>query len=316
MRFLVLAAPIALIGLVVALLRRTVVTVAGGDHPGVVAIARHTRRWRVLGLVAGVVAAVLLLTLGERVDALGRLSALAPVALGAGVLLGTIAGELTARAPVGVRRSAAVETRRLAPLVPRAPAVVLGAGSALLVGALAAGTAWGSADDLGRAGRALSMTCTQVLPDLGTTTVGSSRGPWPGSFYSVPLFLALLVLAALVVVALRVIVRRPRPEVDSLALDTTLRRWSVGTVLTAATVAVLGTLGPVATLMLGALRGMSCDLSTVQSAVMWVCLVVGPVATGATLGVLGRLLLTPRIRVEDLPRPLPGDATHVGAPVR
>lgn len=316
MGLLVLAVPIALIGLVVSLLRRTVVTVEVDEHPGVAAIAAHTRGWRVVGLVTGAVAAFLLLALGERVDALGRLTALAPAALGAGVLLGTIFGELTARAPIGVRRSAAVETRRLAPLVPRTPAVVLGVGSTLLAGALALGAAWGSPDDLGRAGRSLAMTCTQLLPDLGVTTVGSAHGPWPGSFYAVPLSLALVALAGLVVVALRVIVRRPRPEVDSLALDTLLRRWSVRNVLTAATVAVLGTLGPVAVLMFGALTSMSCDLSAAQSVVMWVCLVVGPVATGATLAVLGALVLTPRIRVGGLHRPLPGEATPVRAPVR
>ena len=68
--------------------------------------AAPTRGWRVVGLVVGVVLGVLLLVAGERVDGLGRLTALAPTALGAGILLGTIAGELTARAPVGIRRSA------------------------------------------------------------------------------------------------------------------------------------------------------------------------------------------------------------------
>ena len=51
------------------------------------------------------------LVLGQRVDALGRVTALAPTLLGAGVLLGTIAGELTARPvgrhpPLGRRRDA------------------------------------------------------------------------------------------------------------------------------------------------------------------------------------------------------------------
>jgi hypothetical protein len=101
--------------------------------------------------------------------------------------------------------------------------------------------------------------------------VGSSRGPWPGSFYALPLAVALGVLAVLVAIALRAIVARPRPDLDSRGLDTLLRRWSAGNVLTAATVTVLGILGPV---------------------------------------------LTPTIRVDDLPRPLPGDVAPVGAPVR
>ena len=39
-------------------------------------------------------------------------------------------------------------------------------------------------------------------------------------------------------------------------------------------------------------------------------------ATGAAFGLLAGLVLTPTIRVEDLPRSVPGDATPVGAPVR
>ena len=234
-----------------ALLRRVVVTVGVNEHSGASQIARHTRRWRVVGLLLGGVAAVLLLALGQRVDALGRATALAPTVLGAGVLLGTIAGELTARPSVGIRRSAAVETRTLRAILPRGRAVVLAVSTALLVGALAIGAAWGSADDLGRAGRVLSERCTVVDPDLGAVLVGGSRGPWPGSFYALPLAVALLVLAGLVALALRAIVNRPRPELDSRGLDTMLRCWSVGNVLTAATVTVLGTLGPVALLMVG-----------------------------------------------------------------
>src|SRR6187200_501812 len=135
MGFLVLAVPFAVVGLVVALLRRVVVTVGVNEHGGAVQIARHTRRWRVVGLLLGGVAAVLLLTLGQRVDALGRATALAPTVLGAGILLGTIAGELTAQPSVGVRRSAAVETRTLRAILPRGRAVVLAVSTALLGGA-------------------------------------------------------------------------------------------------------------------------------------------------------------------------------------
>ncbi len=316
MRVLVLAVPIALLGLVVALLRRVVVTVGVNEHAGAVAIARHTRRWRVVGVVAGAVAAGLLFGLGERVDALGRLTALAPVVLGTGILLGTIAGELTARAPVGVRRSASIERRRLRGLLPRGRAVVLGVSSSLLAGVLGLGAAWGSSDDQGRAGRSFARTCEVVVPDIGRTTMGSSHGPWPGSFYAAPLTLAFLVLAVLVAVALRAVVTRPRPELDSHALDTTLRTWSVGNVLTAATVTVLATLGPVAGLVASALVANTCPATGAETAVAWVTAIVSPIATGASLGLLAGLVLTPTVRVEDLQRPLPGDPAPVGAPVR
>src|SRR6478735_10981843 len=125
MAVVLLALPIALLGLVLALMRRVVVTVGVNEHAGVVEIARHTRRWRLVGLLLGGVAAVLVLVLGQRVDALGRVTALAPTVLGAGVLLGTISGELTARPTVGVRRSAAVERRTLGAILPRGRAVLL-----------------------------------------------------------------------------------------------------------------------------------------------------------------------------------------------
>lgn len=316
MQVLLFAVPAAVVGLVVALLRRVVVTVGVNEHSGVARIAVHTRRWRVVGLVLGAVAAVLLLTLGQRVDALGRVTALAPTVLGAGVLLGTIAGELTARPAVGIRRSAVVETRTLGAILPRGRTVVLAISTALLGALLGIGAAWGSADDMGRAGRVLSERCTVVDPELGAILTGGSRGPWPGSFYAVPLAVALVVLAGLVALALRAIVIRPRPELDSRGLDTMLRCWSVGNVLTAATVTVLGTLGPVALLMLVALSGMRCGGGVAQTVVAGTAAVVGPLATGAAFGLLAGLVLTPTIRVDDLPRPLPGDAAPVGAPVR
>jgi len=316
MSVFLLAVPVAVVGLLVAVSRRVVVTVGVNEHAGVVEVARHTRRWRVAGLVLGAVLAVLVLALGQRVDTLGRVTALAPTALGAGILLGTIAGELTARPSVGIRRSAAVETRTLGAVLPRGRAAALAVSTALLVGALAMGAAWGATDDVGRAGRVFSRLCTTVDPTLGRVTVSSSRGPWPGSFYAVPLAVALVVLAGLVALALYAIVNRPRPDLDSRGLDTLLRRWSVGNVLIAATVTVLGTLGPVAVLMASALADGTCDASAVESTVAWTAALVGPFATGAACGLLAGLVLTPTIRVDDLPRPLRGGAAPVGTPVR
>ncbi len=316
MAVVLLALPMAVVGLLVALARRVVVTVRADEHGGVVEIARHTRRWRVGGLLLGGSVAVLLLVLGQRFDALGRATALAPMALGTGVLLGTIVGELTARPAVGIRRSAVIETRTLSAILPLGRAVVLAGSTALLVGALALGVAWASPDDLGRAGRVFARTCAVVDPDLGRILVGGSHGPWPGSFYAAPLAVALAVLGVLVVVALRVIVARPRPEVDSRGLDTLLRRWAAGNVLTAATVTVLGTLGPVALLVSSALLLTPCDGGLGQRLVAWTAAGVGPIALGAAFGLLAGLVLPPTIRVDDLPRPLPGDVAPVGAPVR
>ena len=315
MRAIVFALPCVAIGLLVALRNRVVVTVAPTEHGDVVEIARHTRRWRMVGLLIGAVAALVLLDAGQRLDALGRVSALAPAALGASVLIGTIAGELTARPAVGIRRTATVETRTVKAVLPKVLSTVLAVASALLVAALAIGAAWGSADDMGRPGRIFTQTCTVLDPDLGPVLMSSGRGPWPGSFYVVPITVALVVLTGLVALALRAIVTRPRPGLDSHALDTMLRRWSVGNVLTAATVTVLGTLGPLAVFMASAIFGGSCPNSAVETVVAGVALVIGPVAAGAAFALLASLVLTPSIRVDDLPPSRSGAAAALGAPL-
>lgn len=311
----VLALPVAVVAFAVALVRRRTVTVGLNEHLDVVRIAGRTRAWRVGGLLLGLLAAGLLLVLGQRVDALGRLTALAPAVLGAGVLLGTIVGELTARPSVGVRRAAVVETRTVRGLLPPVATGLLLVATAVLAGTLAVGSAWGAPDDLGRAGRAFTERC-EVLVDGAFVSTVASQGPWPGSFYAGPLAVALGALALLVLAALTAVARRPRPPLESLGLDTMLRRWSTGNILTAATFTVLGTLGPVATLVALTLTDLRCPATTAEVGVRWVTLVAGPLALVGGAAALGALLVTPTIRVDDLPRPLPGDTAPVGAPVR
>ena len=296
-------------GLLVALMRRVVVTVGVNEHSGVVEIARHTRRWRIVGLLLGGVAAAVALVLGQRVDALGRVTALAPTVLGAGILLGTIAGELTARPSVGIRRSAAVETRTLGAVLPRGRAVVLAVSTALLVGALAVGAAWGSADDQGRAGRVFSRICTVVDADLGPVTMGSSRGPWPGSFYVLPLAVALLVLAVLVAAR----PARHRQPAPPRARQPGARHPAAPLVGGQRAHRGHGHRARHARAGgrphgLGARR--RCPATGSSSTRSWpsTAALVGPVRhRGAAFGLLAGLVLTPTIRVDDLPRPLPGD---------
>ena len=263
MAVVLLALPIALVGLVLALRRRVVVTVGVNEHRGSSRSPRRpgagawsaccSERWR---------------PSCSSSSATGSTPSAGPPPWrrrrSARACSSAPSRALTARPTVGIRRSAAVETRTLGAILPRGRAVLLAVSTTLLVGVLALGAAWGSSDDLGRAGRWLTRQCVIEEPGVGQVLVGSSRGPWPGSFYAVPLALALVVLAVLVGAALRAIVDRPRPELDSRGLDTMLRRWSVGNVLTAATVTVLGTLGPVAVLMASALGGGTCPSTAIQ----------------------------------------------------
>jgi hypothetical protein len=66
-------------------------------------------------------------------------------------------------------------------------------------------SATGSADDTGRAGRSLHFQCGYV---------SGTSGSWPGSFYVVPLAIALIVSALTAVFGLRRVVFQPRVSTD------------------------------------------------------------------------------------------------------
>ncbi|MFC0007358.1 hypothetical protein [Micromonospora siamensis] len=189
---------IVVIALVVAALTGTP---AAGD-PAPARVRRTVRGWRWGGLAVGVAAAAV----AVRSDPLGRGTAIAAPLLGLCVLAGVVAGESRAARPTGPARTAALETRQVRHYLPRWPAravAVAGAGLAVL---LAATTAAGSADDLGRAGRSLAYDCG---------VVAGSHGPWAGSFYSLPLAVVLGVGVLLAGLALRRVVGRPRPVDDA-----------------------------------------------------------------------------------------------------
>ncbi|MCV2488971.1 hypothetical protein OF117_06315 [Geodermatophilus sp. YIM 151500] len=194
--------------------------------PWLRATARTTARWRITGVLLGLLAA---LAVTEH-DRLGRGLLLAAPLFTLCVLTGVVVGELRVATPEGAVRSASLQVRRVRDHVPRRlGAAVLGA-TVLLVLVAAWTTAAGSPDDLGRAGRTLVRRCSEV--------VSTGVGPWPGSFYTAPL--AVLVLAGLAgaALALRRIVQRPRDPADASA-DAELRVRSVAAV-TAATGLLVG----------------------------------------------------------------------------
>ena len=152
---------------------------------------------RLLGAVVGLAAAAVLVA----EDTLGLGLLLAAPAAGLGLLLGVLAAELVVRPPSGPRRSAGLSRRHASDyLPPRLTAVVVATGTTLLVLA-GVTTALGSPDDLGRPGRWLTHACSAVET--------SSRGPWPGSYYTVPLLGLAAVGVGLALLVLRTTVARP-----------------------------------------------------------------------------------------------------------
>jgi len=178
--------------------------------PSTRARSRATR-FRVTGLLAGVVVAAL----AGRTGTLGRGVMLA-VPLGALLAMaGVLVGELAVRRPTTAARRASIRVRRVRDHLPRTLTIAVGAATLALAALLSATAATGSADDMGRGGRSLAWRCA--------SGVTGSAGPWAGSFYALPLALVVLTGLAAAGLTLHRVVRRPRGEGLPAAEDDALR---------------------------------------------------------------------------------------------
>lgn len=163
--------------------------------------ARADRCARWAGLVAGFVVAQLLARRDSDDLGAGILYALA--AFGLCAVGGVLLGDALAPRPREAVRTAGLTPRRVRDQVPPRMTRLLLIQAASFVLLLTVTTAVASPDDLGRAGRALAVTCG------GVTEVHS---PWPGSFYAVPIGVSLAVGTAVCAWALRRIAHRPGEE--------------------------------------------------------------------------------------------------------
>ena len=204
---------VVLLVVLLALRHRDVPT--GREWLAVVAI-------RILGGVVGLGAAIAAVTSLS----LGRGLMMAPAIVGLGVMVGVAVGETVVRPRrTPGPRSASLEPRRAWAYLPRPLTWTVAALGIFHALTLLLTTATASADDLGRAGR--SLTCQ-------TAVNGASHGPYPGSFYSLPL-LAVLSLAGIVgLLAARAVVRRPRGFAPSEYGDDALRSRSLTVIVAAA----------------------------------------------------------------------------------
>jgi hypothetical protein len=303
--------------------RRPVLLVRADEHADALALHRHVARWRRGGLAVAVAVTVVLVALGPSAGGIwgsggdaGRTLALLPATVGLSLLLGTALGELTAPRLRSRLRTATVESRRFAELVPRRLAAVVGVGLVTLCTLLAVASAMGSADDLGRNGRSLTVACSAAtgVAGAGERLVSSSVGPWPGTFYAVPIAAGLAVLGAVAAVTLGAVFRRPRPSAASAGLDTVLRRHASRNVFLTLGLLVFGTLSPVAALMATGIARDQCRPAW-WAVPGWGLAAVALVAVALTVWSLLSLLVSPVLRVRES-RPAPfaaGRGTGAGS---
>ena len=261
-------------------------------RPVPAAVARQTARWRWGGVITGLAVGGSAAGTG----ALGRGLLLAAPVFGLCVLAGVVAGEFTVRPAAGPARAAVLEVRRVRDyLPPGLTRAVLGAAVAL-AGLIAVTSAVASPDDLGRAGRSLQLAWG---PDL-----VQAYGPWPGSFYTVPL--AVLVAAGLVLAggALRVVVGRARTgtEPEVIAADDALRRRAARAVTGACGILVAVPLAGCCAVSAGAVLSFSGRPAWLTAA-GWAVSALAVAAVGLLSWCAAVLLVPGRVATAALPAP-------------
>ena len=243
--------------------------------------ARREWTWvRVVMAVATLVGVVASWLVHRSLD-LGRGTMLAPAVLGLFVVAGVGLAETVVRPrrPSGPR-AASLTARRVADYLPRTLASAVAGITTLHVATLILTTLTASPDDMRRAGRQIAARCGDI---------GNATGPYPGSFYSAPLTLLLLVVGLVAAAALIAVVRRPRGFAPDDVGDDVLRRRSTTRVLAAAGAAVAASHTGIAFFAGTALLRMDCQRAWMDPA-GWVLVASVPLALVLLGWFLGRLV--------------------------
>lgn len=229
--------------------RRRLVTLDAHAFPALARLRNVTLICRVAGILVGI-AAIVALNNVER-HGLGVLLVFA--VFGASQILATLVAGIITHNSARTPGTAGLEVRHIRSyLPPKLTALTLSA-TALLAIVLSWTTAVASPDDRGYPSRAFSYAyaCEYSL-------CGRGFGPFPGSYYSAPLTLALLLTLLIAAVAIVVTVRRPRNSSDPeiLRVDDIIRSRSVESILAAVGIAMAGSLFAV-TFLIGSQLGLT-----------------------------------------------------------
>ncbi|MDA1362612.1 hypothetical protein O1R50_23525 [Glycomyces luteolus] len=229
-------------------------------------IVRRSTITRFAGFGIGLAAAAAILTAAPP-NWLGLEAALAAPAFALCLLAGVLIGEITGTVPTGPDRAAPIEVRSVRSYLPRfmtGAVIVLGAVLAVL---LTATSLMGSADDMSRAGRFLTLNCQDLT---------ASTGPWPGVYYSLPIAASVLIGIAAAAPTLHAVTRRRRPASGDAvrAADDDARRASARAIVAACGVLVAAPLTGTGLYTGMAMTGNACATAAV-TAFGWTALALG-----------------------------------------
>lgn len=207
---------------------------------------------------------------------------LVPAAIGLGLLVGVALGETVVRPRRGTSpRSASLRPRRIRDYLPPVLTGAIAVQLVVLVALLALTTLTADRDPYTDTVRALACSAGGA---------GAVHTPYPGSFYSIPLAVAVVLVLGVAALAARQVVRRPRGA-GPVEADDALRRRSAGVVVAATGFALAAPYVGIAVTAGLALQGLgdatpSCaagwtgpvgvavSLSTLPAAALVVCCVV------------------------------------------
>lgn len=220
--------------------RRTRLLADPATHPGLA----HLDRASILARRIGVVAGTALGLAAAAVLPLGRGMLLAPSLFSLVLVLSLAVTETRLWRSARIPGVAGLETRDPANYLPRTLLVGLGTTGASLIALLT----WcathqnGSPDDMGTIGRAFEWRVLQSPGDPGV--VIHARGPFPGTFYSLPIAVVLVAVLLVLVLGLGLVLRRPRNGADPVvvAIDDQARTRNAEAMAAAALLGVAGSL--------------------------------------------------------------------------
>ena len=217
--------------------RRALVAINETDFPGLSRLRFVTNMARIIGLLAGIVV-VAIIWLVRDLGRSGLSLFLAPAIFALTQIIATLVAGVLTHDAAKTLGTAGLEVRRVGSYLPRRLSALIAATTVVLALALTWTSATGVSDSMGHGGREFSFE----IP--GEAAVTATIGPWPGSFYSVPLAVALGLVLVVAGIAIIVTIRRPRNASDPeiVRVDDLVRARAVESVLAAVGVAMAGTL--------------------------------------------------------------------------